>query len=79
MKFCALFQSYELIQSGVTVRKRSIRVKIGIFCRVQPWNLADDLEKTMGHLSYAASSFVHHFIAIGGFKVELQSGNAQFG
>ena len=39
----------------------------------------DDPEKTIGHLSYAASSFVHHFIAIGVFKLELQSGNAQFG
>ena len=24
----------------------------------------DDLEKTIGHLSYAASSFVHHSVAI---------------
>ena len=30
-------------------------------------------------LSYAASSFVHHFIAINAFKLELQCGNAQFG
>ena len=29
--------------------------------------------------SYATSSFVHHFVAIGEFKLELQSGNAQFG
>ena len=35
--------------------------------------------KTIGHPSYAASSFVHHFIAIGKFKLELQFGNAQFG
>ena len=34
---------------------------------------------TIGHLFYATSSFVHHFIAIGDFKLELQSGNAQFG
>ena len=39
----------------------------------------DDLEKTIGHLFYATSSFVHHFVAIGEFKLELQSGNAQFG
>ena len=32
----------------------------------------------MGHLSYAASSFVHRFMAIGEFKLELQSGHAQF-
>ena len=35
--------------------------------------------KTIYGLSYAASSFVHHFMAIGEFKLELQSGNAQFG
>ena len=32
--------------------------------------------KTIGHLTYARSSFVHNFIAIGEFKLELQSGNA---
>ena len=35
--------------------------------------------KIIGHLFYATSSFVHHFIAIGEFKLEIQSGNAQFG
>ena len=35
--------------------------------------------KTIGHLVYVASSFVHHFLAIGEFKLELQPGNAQFG
>ena len=35
--------------------------------------------KTMGHLFYATSSFVHHFVPIGEFKLEFQSGNAQFG
>ena len=35
--------------------------------------------KTIEHLSYAASTFVHHFIANGEFKLELQSGNAQLG
>ena len=39
---------------------------------IWPW-------KTIGHLFYATSSFVHHFVAIGEFKLELQSGNAQFG
>ena len=61
------------------VRKRPIWVKIGdVLYRVTlkfdgwPW-------KTKGHLSFAVSSFVQHFIAIGEFKLELQSGNAQFG
>ena len=35
--------------------------------------------KTIGHLSFAVSSFAQHFIAIGEFKLELQSGNTQFG
>ena len=35
--------------------------------------------KTIRHLFYATSSFVHHFVATGVFKLELQSGNAQFG
>ena len=61
------------------VRKRPIWVKIGdALYRVTlkfdgwPW-------KTIGHLSFAVSSFVQHFIAIGEFKLELQSGNAHFG
>ena len=29
--------------------------------------------KTKGHLFYATSSFVHHFVPIGEFKLELQS------
>ena len=58
------------------VRKRPIWVKIGdVLYRVTlkfdgwPW-------KTIGHFSFAVSSFVKHFIAIGEFKLELQSGNA---
>ena len=35
--------------------------------------------KTMGHLVYFTSSFVHHFVPIGEFKLELQYGNAHFG
>ena len=34
--------------------------------------------KTIEHLSFALASFVHHFIAISEFKLELQSGNIQF-
>ena len=50
-----------------------------IFRAVWPWNLTNDLEKTIGHLYYATSSSMHHLLAIGEFKLELQSGNAQFG
>ena len=79
IKLCASFQIHRWIQIGVTVRKRSIWVKIGNFLsRVTlkfdgwPW-------KTIGHLFYVASSFVYHFTAISEFNLELQSGNAQFG
>ena len=79
IKLCASFQSHGWIQTGVTVQKRSIQVKIGNFLsRVTlkfdgwPW-------KTIGHLFYTTSSFVHHFKAMGEFKLELQSGNTQFG
>ena len=78
-KLCASFHSHQSIQTGVTVRKRQIWVKISdIFvpCDLEFWRMT--LRK-IGHLSYAVSSFVHHFIAIGEFKLELQSGNAQFG
>ena len=78
-KLYASFRSHWWIQAGVTVRKRPIWVKIDDFFSlvtlqfdVWPW-------KTIGHLFYATSSFVHHFVAIGDFKLELQSGNAQSG
>ena len=45
-------------------------------CDLEIWCMT--LEK-IGHLSFAVSSFVQHFIAIGEFKLELQSENAQFG
>ena len=39
----------------------------------------DDPEKKIWHLFYATLSFLHYFVAIGEFKLELQSGNAHFG
>ena len=78
-KLYTSFHSHRWIQAGVTVRKRPIWVKIDdFFSRVTlqfdvwPW-------KTIGHLFYATSSFMHHFVAIGEFKLQLQSGNAQSG
>ena len=68
-KLCASFQINRWIQTGVTVQKRSVRVKIGNFLsRVtlkfdgRPWK-----------------TNVQYFKAIGIIKLELQSGNAQFG
>ena len=61
------------------VRKRPILIKIGdvlssVTLKFDGWTW-----KTIGHLSFAVSSFVQHFIDIGEFKLELKSGNAQFG
>ena len=77
-KLCASFHSHWWIQTGVTVRKRPIWVKIDdFFSRVTlkfdvwPW-------KTIGHLFYATSISLHHFLAIGQFKLELQSWSPQF-
>ena len=78
-KLYASFHSHRWIQAGETVPKRPIWVKIdNFFSRVTlqfdvwPW-------KTIGHLFYATSSFMQYFVAIGEFKLELQSGNAQSG
>ena len=75
----ASFRSHRWIQAGVKVRNRPIWVKIDdFFSRVTlqfdvwPW-------KRIKHLFYATSSFVHHFVAICVFKLQLQSGNAQSG
>ena len=74
-KICASFYSHQWIKSGVTVQKHPIWVKINdFFSRVTlklngwPW-------KTKGHFSWATSTFVHHFIIICEFKLELGSGN----
>ena len=79
IKLCASFQSHRWIKTGVTVWKRPIRVKIGNFLSHVTLKFNGWPWKTIGHLFYVASSFVHHFIAIGEFKLKLQSGNAQFG
>ena len=79
-KLCASFHSHLSIQNGIRVRKRQIWVKINdLFCPVWPWKMTDDIEKPKGHRFYATSSLVHYFIAICGFKMELQSGNTKFG
>ena len=78
-KLCVSFDTHWWFQIWVTVRKRPIWVKCDDFLsRVTlkfdrwPW-------KIIGHLFYATSSFVQHFVPIGEFKLELQSGNAQSG
>ena len=74
-KLCASFHSHWWIQTGVTVQKRSIWVKIDYFFSRVTLKFDRWLWKTIGHLFEATSSFVHHFIAICEFKLELRSGN----
>ena len=68
-KLCESFCSHHSIQTGVTVRKRPFRFKIinSWSCVTlkfdgRPW-------KTIGHLFYATSRFVHHFTTIGEFQL----------
>ena len=70
----APFHSHQWNQTRVTVWKSPIWVKIDDFMKFDRWPW-----KTIGHLFYATPSFVHHFVAIGVYKLELKSGNAQFG
>ena len=70
-KLCASFQSHRSIQTGVTVRKRSIRVKIGDFLSRLTLEYDGWPWKTIEHLFFDSANFVHHFVAIGEFKLEL--------
>ena len=78
-KLFASFHTHWWIQTWVTVRKRPIWVKMDAFFSHVTFKLDRWHCKTIGHLFYATWSFVHHFIPFGEFKLELQSGNAQFG
>ena len=60
------------------IRKRPIWVKIGDVLSLVTLKFDGWPWKIIGHLFFAVSSFVQHIIAIGEFKLELQSGNAQF-
>ena len=66
---------WEHSQKGVTDRRtdrQTDRRTENTVCRAA-WSQL----KTIGHLFNATSSFVHHFVAIGEFKLELPSGNDQ--
>ena len=78
IKLCSSFQIHRWIQTEVPVWKPSLRDKIGDFLSCvnlkfdgRPW-------KTIGHLFCTISSFMHHFKAMGEFKLKLQSRSAQF-
>ena len=76
-KLFVSFRSHWWIQTRVTVRKRLIWVKIYAFLSRVTFKFDGWSWKTIGHLFYATSSFVQHFVVIGEFKLELEYGNAQ--
>ena len=79
IKLCVSFQIHRWIQTEVTLQKPSIQVEIGGFFSLLTLKFDGWPWKTIGHLFYTTSSFVHHFKSIGELKLKLQSGNAQFG
>ena len=75
-KLFASFRSHWWIHTGVSLETPNLGQNRWFFFSCVtllfdrwPW-------KTIGHLFYATSSFVYHFVVIGEFKLELQSGNA---
>ena len=79
IKLCVSFQIHRWIQTEVTLRKRSTRVEFGHFLSLVTLKFDGWPWKTIGHLFYTTSSFVHHFKSIGELKLKLQSRKAQFG
>ena len=78
-KLCASFHSHRWIQTRVTVRKRQIWVKIGDFfvlCDLEFWRMTSKNNRAP---LLCHCIFVHHFIAMCEFKLELRSENAQTG
>ena len=77
-KLCVSFYSHPWIEIEVVIQKCSNQSKIIDFsapCDFEIWQIT--LKKIRHHF-YATWSFVHHFIAICEFKLELQSRNVQF-
>ena len=72
---CEGFESFD----RPIVRKHPIWVKIGDVLPLVTLKFDGLPWKTIGNLYYATSSSMHHFVAIGEFKLKLQSGNAKFG
>ena len=71
-KLCASFHSYQWIQTGVTARKRPIRVKIGDFLsRVTlkfdgwPWKIENNRAPLQCYFKLCASFHSHRWISTG--------------
>ena len=77
-KLCASFRSHWWIQTWVTVRKHPILVKLVIFLSRMTLKFGGIALKNT-RAPFLCYSKLCPFIAIGKFKLELQSGNAQIG
>ena len=75
-KLCEPFRSHWWIQTGVILQKCPIWVKIGDFAPVITKFIRCPLS-TLGHLFYTTSSYVNHFVATCGLRLELWSGKEQ--
>ena len=78
-KLCVSFHSNPWNGIQVTNRKCSNQSQIISFSVRMTLKFDGWPWKTIGYLFYATSSCVHHFMAIGRFKLELHSRNAQIG
>ena len=67
-KHCAAFRSHWYIQTGVTVRKCPIWVKIDDFFSRVTLKFDGWPSKTIGHFSKPLSSYMHHFINLCALK-----------
>ena len=63
IKLCASFQIHSWIQTGVTVWKHSIQVKIGDFvCPMSAWNFMDDLGKQLDTSSIQSNPVISRLL-----------------
>ena len=76
-KLCESFHSH-LFKLELQSRNAKFGSKSAIFMPRVTLKFDRWPSKTIGHLFYATSSLVHHFIAIGQFKLGFQSGNPKF-
>ena len=72
-KIWASFHSHQWIQTGVTIQKRPIWAKINVLLHSVTLKFHRWPCKTIGHLFYASSGFINHFIANSEFKLELHT------
>ena len=78
LTFVQHFKAIDIFKLDLQSGNAQFRSKLVIFvlCDLENWRMTLKCNTTP---LLSASSFTYHFIAIGEFKLELQSGNPQFG